>query len=56
MRKEVSSIVCVDESHGFEFNVPPMAGATSDMGLARFHDRNRETLEKKGITVARRFN
>ncbi len=48
--------VCVDEPQGFESSVPPVAEATSDIGLVRFHGRNREMWEKKGVGVAERFN
>ncbi len=48
--------VCVDEPQGFKSSVPPIAEATSDIGLVRFHGRSRETWEKKGISVAERFN
>ncbi len=48
--------VCVDEPQGFESSVPPVAEATSDIGLVRFHGRNREMWEKKGVSVAERFN
>ena len=48
--------VCVDEPQGFDSSVPPIVEATSDIGLVRFHGRNRETWEKRGISVAERFN
>jgi uncharacterized protein YecE (DUF72 family) len=48
--------VCVDEPQGFKSSVPPVAETTSDIGLVRFHGRNRETWEKKGIGPAQRFN
>jgi uncharacterized protein YecE (DUF72 family) len=48
--------VCVDEPQGFKSSVPPVAEITSDIGLVRFHGRNRETWEKKGISPADRFN
>jgi len=48
--------VCVDEPQGFKSSVPPLAEATSDVGLIRFHGRNEEMWEKKGITVSQRFN
>jgi len=48
--------VCVDEPQGFESSVPPLAEATSDIGLVRFHGRNRDTWEKPGIGPAERFN
>lgn len=48
--------VCVDEPQGFKSSVPPIIAATSDIGLVRFHGRNRETWGKKGISTAERFN
>ncbi len=48
--------VCVDEPQGFSSSLPPVAAATSDIGVVRFHGRNRETWVKGGITVAERFN
>ena len=48
--------VCVDEPQGFKSSVPPIAEATSDIGVVRFHGRNRDTWQKKGISVAERFN
>ena len=48
--------VCVDEPQGFRSSVPPVAVATTP-GIAevRFHGRNAETWEKRGITAAERF-
>jgi len=48
--------VCVDEPQGFKSSMPPLVEATSDIALIRFHGRNRETWEKKGLTTAERFN
>jgi uncharacterized protein YecE (DUF72 family) len=48
--------VCVDEPQGFKSSVPPVAEVTSDVGLVRFHGRNSQTWEKKGIGPAERFN
>lgn len=48
--------VCVDEPQGFKSSIPPLAEATSDIGLIRFHGRNREMWEKKGISATERFN
>jgi uncharacterized protein YecE (DUF72 family) len=48
--------VCVDEPQGFKSSVPPMAEATSDVGLVRFHGRNKEMWERKGISAVERFN
>jgi uncharacterized protein YecE (DUF72 family) len=50
------SFVCVDEPQGFKSSVPPITQITSDLGLVRFHGRNRETWEKKGLSTAERFN
>jgi uncharacterized protein YecE (DUF72 family) len=47
--------VSVDEPQGFRSSVPPVVEATSDMAVVRFHGRNRENWEKKGITAAERF-
>jgi uncharacterized protein YecE (DUF72 family) len=47
--------VSVDEPQGFKSSVPPLAEATSDIAVVRFHGRNKENWEKKGITVAERF-
>ena len=47
--------VSVDEPQGFRSSVPPIAEATSDLAVVRFHGRNREVWEKKGITAAERF-
>lgn len=48
--------VCVDEPQGFKSSVPIIVEATSDIALIRFHGGNRETWEKKGISVTERFN
>lgn len=48
--------VCVDEPQGFKSSVPPVAEATSGIGLVRFHGRNVEMWEKKDARVAERFN
>ena len=48
--------VCVDEPQGFKSSMPPLVEATSDIGLIRFHGRNREMWGKKGVTATQRFN
>jgi len=48
--------VCVDEPQGFKSSVPPITEVTSDIALVRFHGRNAETWEKKGITPVERFD
>jgi uncharacterized protein YecE (DUF72 family) len=48
--------VMVDEPQGFKSSVPPEVVVTSsDLALVRFHGRNADTWEKKGITPAERF-
>ena len=49
------SYVCVDEPQGFRSSVPPLAAATADVAEVRFHGRNTETWEKRGISAAERF-
>ena len=56
LRRNDLPFVCVDEPQGFKSSVPPIAEVTSDIGLVRFHGRNSETWEKKGIGPAERFN
>lgn len=56
LRHNDMPFVCVDEPQGFESSMPPIVEATSDIALVRFHGRNRETWQKKGITAAERFN
>ena len=49
-------LVCVDEPQGFKSSVPPVAEVTSDIGFVRFHGRNTEMWEKRGIATVERFN
>ncbi len=56
LRRHNLPFVCVDEPQGFPSSVPPLAAATSDIALVRFHGRNRETWKKKDIGPAERFN
>jgi uncharacterized protein YecE (DUF72 family) len=48
--------VCVDQPQGFKSSLPPIAEVTSDISLVRFHGRNSEMWEKRGASVAERFN
>lgn len=50
------TFVCVDEPQGFRSSCPPLAAVTGDIAMVRFHGRNADTWEKKGITAAQRFN
>ena len=56
LRENDLPFVCVDEPQGFKSSVPPVAEITADIGLVRFHGRNAEMWEKKGIAVVERFN
>lgn len=48
--------VMVDEPQGFKSSVPPVVAVTSpDLAVMRFHGRNEQNWEKKGITPAERF-
>ena len=56
LREAGLAFICVDEPQGFSSSVPPVAEATADVALVRFHGRNRETWEKRGITASERFD
>ena len=47
--------VSVDEPQGFQTSIPPVAVATSDLAMVRFHGRNAETWMKQTQTAAERF-
>jgi uncharacterized protein YecE (DUF72 family) len=47
--------VAVDEPQGFSSSVPPVAAVTAPLAMVRFHGRNRETWEKKGISAVEKF-
>ncbi len=56
LRSNKMSYVCVDEPQGFRSSLPPLAAATSDIGVVRFHGRNREVWEKGSKDASERFN
>lgn len=56
LRENDLPLVCVDEPQGFKSSVPPLAEATSDIAVVRFHGRNRAAWEKPGVTASERFN
>ncbi|HEX5940550.1 MAG TPA: DUF72 domain-containing protein [Dehalococcoidia bacterium] len=56
LRDHGLNYVSVDEPQGFPSSVPPLAAATGNTGVVRFHGRNAETWEKKNITAAERFS
>lgn len=47
LRDNELPFVCVDEPQGFSSSVPLVVEATSDIGLVRFHGRNREMWRKR---------
>lgn len=48
--------VCVDEPQGFKSSMPPVAEPTSDIAIVRFHGRNKDNWEAKGVKASDRFN
>jgi uncharacterized protein YecE (DUF72 family) len=47
---------CVDEPQGFASSVPPIAAATTDIALVRFHGRNAATWNKNSRAASERFD
>ena len=56
LRRHKLALVCVDEPQGLKTSVPPVAEVTSSVGMVRFHGRNAENWETKGILTEERFN
>jgi uncharacterized protein YecE (DUF72 family) len=56
LRRHGLALVCVDEPQGLKTSVPPVAEVTSSTGIVRFHGRNAENWEKRGIPAEERFN
>lgn len=48
--------ICVDEPQGFPNSVPPVAEATAEVALIRFHGRNSATWAQPGLSPAERFD
>jgi len=55
LRDRKLSYVAVDEPQGFASSLPPVPAVTAPLAMVRFHGRNRETWEKKGISTAEKF-
>ena len=49
LRTRALSFVAVDEPQGFASSVPPVVEPTGPFAIIRFHGRNAETWEKKGL-------
>lgn len=45
----------VDEPQGMKSSMPPVAVATTDLSVVRFHGRRTETWEQRGVGVEERF-
>jgi uncharacterized protein YecE (DUF72 family) len=56
LRDNKPPFVCVDEPQDYMSSIPPITEATADLALVRFHGRNQEMWERKGIRVTERFN
>jgi uncharacterized protein YecE (DUF72 family) len=56
LRQHEIALVCVDEPQGTKTSVPLIAEVTSSVGIVRFHGRNAENWEKKGVSAEERFN
>ncbi len=56
LRDRSLPFVCVDEPQGFPTSVPPIAEATADIALVRFHGRNTATWAKRNIPASERFD
>src|SRR5262249_30898527 len=46
---------CVDEPQGFPSSIPPIAAATSDIGLVRLHGRSAVRWGKQSSSASERF-
>ena len=55
LRKQGIALVCVDEPQGFKSSVPPVAEVTATLAIVRFHGRNQETWEQKGVVADEKF-
>ena len=56
LRENRLPFVCVDEPQGLPNSVPPVAEATAEVALVRFHGRNRTAWAKRGATTGERFD
>jgi uncharacterized protein YecE (DUF72 family) len=55
LREHTLALVCVDEPQGFKSSLPPVAEATAPLGFIRFHGRNSDTWERKGVSSDEKF-
>jgi uncharacterized protein YecE (DUF72 family) len=55
LRESGLVLTCVDEPQGVASSVPPLAEATSDLSVVRFHGRSLAKWEKSARTASERF-
>ena len=55
LREHGIAYTAVDEPQGTAASVPPVAEATTTLGVVRFHGRRAETWDKPGVGVEERF-
>lgn len=55
LREHDIAYTAVDEPQGTKSSIPPVAPATSDFAVVRFHGRRTETWEQRGVGVEERF-
>lgn len=55
LREHNLAYTAVDEPQGTVASVPPLARATTDLAVVRFHGRRVETWDKPGVGVEERF-
>jgi len=55
LREHQIAYTSVDEPQGTSASVPPVAAATADLAVVRFHGRRQETWDKRNVGVEERF-
>lgn len=55
LREHDIAYTSVDEPQGTNASVPPVAAATTDLAVVRFHGRRQDTWDKPGVGVEERF-
>lgn len=55
LRQHGIAYTSVDEPQGTSASVPPVAAATSDLAVVRFHGRRQDTWDKRNVGVEERF-
>jgi uncharacterized protein YecE (DUF72 family) len=56
LRQHKIALVVVDEPQGLKTSVPPVAEVTAPVAIVRFHGRNYENWERKGILPTEKFS